>query len=171
MRFSHLSPAGIAWMSPVTTGAAAQPESIGDRAEKDRRWPAMLRRLKGLRKRGRRSIRIVDADCGAGDLLIHAARRARELGFVAIEGRGVDTDPRFVAQAQRTAAWQADPAIGLVFELGHQCEAMREETDFPADLLLCSATGDDAREIADLARMAGDTVLCDRREATGGERR
>lgn len=162
VRFSHLSPPAIVWMQPVTFGTASRPDPIGDRAEKDRRWPAMLRKLKGLRKLGRRSIRIVDADCGAGDLLIHAAQRARELGFVAIEGRGVDTDPQLVASAQRNAARQSDPAIGLVFELGDQDKAMHDEREFPADLLLCSASGQDARNVTRLARTAGDTVLCDR---------
>lgn len=162
MRFSHLSPPAIVWMQPATLGIAARPDTIGDRAEQDRRWPAMLRKLKGLRKLGRRSIRIVDADCGAGDLLIHAAQRARELGFVAIEGRGVDTDPQLVASAQRNAAQQSDPAIGLVFELGDQDKAMHDETEFPADLLLCSASGRKARSLTRLARTAGDAVLCDR---------
>ncbi len=164
MRYSHLSPSAIVWMSPIAFGAGARPENIGARAEKDRRWPAMLRKLKGLRKLGRRSIRIVDADCGAGDLLIHAARRARELGFVAIEGRGVDADPRLIADAQITAARQSDPAIGLVFEQGDRDNAMREECDFPADLLLCSAPRNEARAVVKLARTAGNTVLCDVRE-------
>ncbi len=165
MRFSHLSPSAIIWMSPVSFGAVARPESLGERAEKDRRWPAMLRKLKGLRKLGRRSIRIVDADCGAGDLLIHAAQRARELGFVAVEGRGVDADPQLVNAAKKTAARQPDAAIGLVFELGDQREAMREEAQFPADLLLCSSSESEARDFARIARAAGDTVLCAR---TGG---
>lgn len=170
MRFSHLSPAGIVWISPLAIHTAAQPERIGDRAERDRRWPAMLRTLKRLRKRGRHSIRIVDADCGAGDLLIHAARRARELGFVAIEGRGIDTDPRLVASARCAAARQADPAIGLVFELGDQDAAMRDEAEFPADLLLCSASRADAHATAESARAAADRVLCDRRDDVEGER-
>ena len=145
-------PAGIVWMAPA---ASAQ-----DRAEKDRRWPAMLRKLKGLRKRGRRSIRIVDANCGAGELLIYAARRAREMGFVAIEGRGIDADPRLIASALHAAARASDPAIGLVFELGDPDKALQEEAEYPADLLLCPAS--DTRERAALARTAADIVLWDR---------
>ena len=167
MLHSPMTPATILWMSPAATVRSVSMQGARSRAEQDRRWPAMLRKLKGLRKRGRRSIRIVDTDCGAGELLIHAVRRARELGFVAIEGRGVDSDPRLLASAKAAAAaCQADPAIGLVFDLGNQDAAMRAEAEFPADLLLCSASAAKARDMARLARTAGDTVLC---ETTEGE--
>ncbi|KTE01715.1 hypothetical protein ATE68_11420 [Sphingopyxis sp. H038] len=162
MHYSYSAPAGIVWMAPATSGWGALVQGAQDRAEKDRRWPAMLRKLKDLRKRGRRSIRIVDADCGAGELLIHAVRRAREMGFVAIEGRGIDADPRLIASARRAAAQQGDPAIGLVFEQGDPDEAMREEAEYPADLLLCPASDTGARELKALARTAADTVLWDR---------
>jgi len=147
----------------VSTVSAASRRGAQNPAEKDRRWPAMLRKLKSLRKRGRRSIRIVDADCGAGELLIRAARRAREMGFVAIEARGIDTDPRLIARALHAAARRNDPAIGLVFELGDQDEVLREEAEYPADLLLCPVSDSDARERAELARAAADTVLWDRK--------
>lgn len=157
----------ILWMSPAATVRPVSMQGARGRAEQDRRWPAMLRKLKRLRKRGRRSIRIVDTDCGAGELLIHAVRRARELGFLAIEGRGVDSDPLLLGSAKAAAAaCPADPAIGLVFELGEQDAAMRAEAAFPADLLLCSASAARARDMARLARTAGDTVLC---ETTEGE--
>ncbi|MGH6633552.1 hypothetical protein [Sphingopyxis sp.] len=84
------------------------------------------------------------------------------MGFVAIEGRGIDADPRLIARARRAAARQADPAIGLVFEQGDQRQAMREEAEYPADLLLCSEPDTNARERAALARTAADTVLWDR---------
>jgi len=163
MQYSYIAPAGIVWMAPAAGAWGASVQSAQDRAEKDRRWPAMLRKLKGLRKRGRRSIRIVDADCGAGELLIHAARRAREMGFVAIEGRGIDADPRLIASALRAAERQGDPAIGLVFEQGDADKVMREEAEYPADLLLCPASDTDTRERAALARTAADTVLWDRK--------
>jgi SAM-dependent methyltransferase len=131
----------------------------------------MLRKLKGLRKRGRRSIRIVDADCGAGELLIQAVRRARELGFVAIEGRGIDSDPRLIASARQAAACQADPAIGLVFEEGDIEHAMREEAEFPVDLLLCPSCNENERELAKLAHAAGETILWDRPGKFRGEKR
>lgn len=163
MQYSYTAPASIVWMAPAAGAWGASIQSAQDRAEKDRRWPAMLRKLKGLRKRGRRSIRIVDADCGAGDLLIHAVRRAREMGFLAIEGRGIDADPRLIASALRAAARQRDPAIGLVFEQGDPDKVMREEAEYPADLLLCPASDTDTRERAALARTAANTVLWDRK--------
>lgn len=161
MHYSYRVPVGIVWMSPVSGGLGAL-QGAENRAEKDGRWPSMLRKLKGLRKRGRRSIRIVDADCGAGELLMHAVRRARAMGFLAIEGRGIDADPRLIASARQAAARQRDPAIGLVFEQGEQEKIMREEAEYPADLLLCSATASDMRELAMLARTAANTVLWDR---------
>jgi SAM-dependent methyltransferase len=159
MHYSYRAPAGIVWMAPAPSEWGALTQGTQNRAEKDRRWPAMLRKLKGLRKRGRRSIRIVDADCGAGELLIHAVRRAREMGFVAIEGRGIDADPRLIASARRAAARQSDPAISLVFEQGDPDKALREEAEYPADLLLCSTSDAQTRERATLARTAADTVL------------
>lgn len=168
MRYSPMTPAGILWMSPAGAIQSVAMHSARSAAEKDRRWPAMLRKLKGLRKRGRRSIRIVDADCGAGELLIQAARRARELGFVAIEGRGIDSDPRLIASARRAATRQTDPAIGLVFEEGDMTHAIRGETEFPADLLLCPSSSENERELAKLAHTAGETVLWDRPAKCGG---
>ncbi len=168
MHYSFRAPVGIIWMAPASGWGTPAP-SAQNRAEKDRRWPAMLRKLKGLHKRGRRSIRIVDADCGAGELLLHAVRRAREMGFLAIEGRGIDADPSLVASARRAAARQTDPAIGLVFEQAEKDRVMREEAEYPADLLLCSATDAEARELAALARIAANTVLWDRTAKNGGE--
>lgn len=170
MRYSHLTPSGIVWMSPIVFANAAPLQGTRGCAEMDRRWPAMLRKLKSLRKRGRRSIRIVDADCGAGELLMLAARRARELGFLAIEGRGIDSDPQLIASARRNAARKSDPAIGLVFEAGDPCEAMQEEAAFPADLLLCPAKAREERAIAAIARAAGRTVLWEPTEPTEGAR-
>jgi SAM-dependent methyltransferase len=163
MHYSYSAPAGIVWMAPATNGWGTLVQGAQNRAEKDRRWPAMLRKLTGLRKRGRRSIRIVDADCGAGELLIHAVRRAREMGFVAIEGRGVDADPHLIASARCAATGHSDPAIGLVFEQGDPDEVLREEAEYPADLLLCPASDANTRERAALARTAANTVLWDRK--------
>jgi SAM-dependent methyltransferase len=156
-------------MSPALTGPSALVQGAENRAEKDRRWPAMLRKLTGLRKCGRRSIRIVDADCGAGELLMHAVRRARQMGFLAIEGRGIDADPRLIASARRAAARHADPAIGLVFEQADKDRVMREEAEYPADLLLCSASGADVRDLA-LARTAANTVLWNRAAKAGRQK-
>ena len=171
MRYSPMTPAGILWMSPAAAVQSVATQGARSQAEQDRRWPAMLRKLKGLRKRGRHSIRIVDADCGAGELLIQAVRRARELGFVAIEGRGIDSDPRLIADARQAAARQTDPAIGLVFEEGDMNRAMREETEFRADLLLCPSFRENERELAKLAHAAGETVIWDRPDKHRGEKR
>lgn len=105
-------------------------------AAHDTRWPQLAARLLWLRQAGRRSVRIVDVDCGAGGLLLHAAAHARALGFLAIEGRGVDTSPALVGRARVAAARWRDPAIGVTFDLGEMLAALREEQDFPADILL-----------------------------------
>lgn len=170
MHYAYIAPAGIIWMSPATNAWGALSQGAQNRAEKDRRWPAMLRKLKGLRKRGRRSVRIVDVDCGAGELLLHAVRRARAMGFLAIEGRGIDADPRLIASARRAASGETDPAIGLVFEQGDKDKVMREEAEYPVDLLLCSASDAEARELGVLAQAAGNTVLWDRTTRGGGNK-
>jgi hypothetical protein len=123
------------------------------RVAADRRWAPALRMLRGLHKRGRRSIRIVHASCGDGTLLIHAARAARSLGFTAIEGHGVDRDPALVAAARLSAALVKDPAIGLTFEAGDGAETLTAETEFPADLVFYA--DDSAASLAALARAAG----------------
>lgn len=155
MHHNPAAPAAIVWMSPGNTALRA---AVRSSAEKDRRWPALIRKLKSLRKRGRRSVRIVDAHCGAGELLIAAARRARALGFLAIEGRGIDADRSLIAAARRAAAEEKDPAIGFLFEEGDAREAMREEAEFPADLLLADADDEDGGR-DQLARSAADTIL------------
>jgi ribosomal protein L11 methylase PrmA len=123
-------------------------------AQADRRWPAIQRALFALRKAGRRSIRIVDAGCGAGDLLIQAARHARSIGFLAIEGRGIDRDPAAIVRARSTARLVSDPAIGLSFESGDARAALRDEDEVPADLVLYSDRG-----LADAARCAGAVAI------------
>lgn len=131
----------------------------GYRAEADRRWPMIVRKLAALSKRGRRSLRVVDADCGTGELLVAVARQARTLGFVAIEARGVDRDPRRIASARIAARSVRDPAIGLTFEVGDAATALREEAEFPADLVLYEAAQANPRELAQAARAAGQTAL------------
>ena len=127
-------------------------------AQADRRWSIVLRRLSALRRRGRRAVRIVDASCGAGDLLIQAARSARALGFVAIEGRGVDRDPAMIARARASAGLAVDPAIGLQFDVSEPQSALEEEADFPADIVLYAAQDGDA-PLRQAAVAAGNTVL------------
>ena len=147
-------------ISPMPFTAAPGPRA------RDRRWPAVKRRIKALRERGRRSIRIVDAGCGAGELLIAAARYARAFGFVAIEGRGIDQDPRRVAHARQAATGLDDPAIGLVFEQREVESVLREECEFPVDLLLCPAPEAGKQALVDLARAAARAVLWEPRDTT-----
>lgn len=161
MHYSYSVPAAIVrWVAPAAAMHAAFRQVAQGRAEADRRWPMILRKLAALRKRNRRSIRIVDANCGAGELLKLAVTRARVLGFTAIEGRGIDSDPLLIARAKASAAG-SDPAIGLIFEVGDPREALREEAEFPADLVLYAGQGDAMDGLAGMARAAGRTVLRD----------
>lgn len=105
-------------------------------ARHDPRWPAVAAALAALHEAGRFSIRIVDADCGAGSLLIHAAHHARAIGYNAIEARGIDGSPALVGRARAAAARLADPAIGVSFDLADALTALREEEEAPADILL-----------------------------------
>ncbi len=131
----------------------------GRRALHDPRWPALNQALVDLRLRHRHAIRIVDADCAAGSLLLRACRRARELGFTAIEGRGIDGSPALIGQARAAALKLSDPAIGVAFELADAQTALRDEADFPADIALWSGAHRPAIDDA-LARAAA-FVICD----------
>lgn len=117
----------------------------------DARWPRIAATLDGLRLRHRRAVRIVDADCGCGTLLIEAAQYARSIGFAAIEVRGIDGAPAMIGRAKAAALRHADPAIGYRFDCTDMDEALDEEAAFPADILLCHAA---------LAG-AGDVVIAD----------
>lgn len=134
------------------------------RAESDGRWPAIVEALTSLRDTDRHSVRIVDADCGAGALLIHAAEQARALGFTAIEGRGIDGAPVLVARARSSAARLHDAAIGLSFEAVDVLSALEEEAEFPADILLWSGrpAGFDERRVQRAMSKAANLVLVDK---------
>jgi SAM-dependent methyltransferase len=75
------------------------------------------RALQILHIHGRHSVFIVDMACGDGRLLLHAARRARALGFVAIDAKGFDDAPAQIAFATAAAHAVRDPAIGFAFTL------------------------------------------------------
>ena len=79
-------------------------------ALRDPRWDAIAATLTGLRQRRRRAVRIVDADCGCGTLLLAVLTHARALGFTAIEGRGLDRSPMRIGRARRAATRLRDPA-------------------------------------------------------------
>ena len=132
-------------------------------ATHDPRWPEIAAALTALRDDKRRTVRIVDADCGAGCLLLEATCHARALGFTAIEGRGIDASPALIGRARSAAARLRDPAIGLVFEAADILQALDEERYFPADIVLWhgvtnGGTGDRLRDV--LAR-AGHSVIGD----------
>ncbi len=129
-------------------------------ASHDPRWPRVAAALDALRDRGRHAVRIVDVDCGAGALLLHALRHARAIGFTAIEGRGIDGSPALIERARAAAARLVDPAIGVEFEMGDALDALAAECDLPADIVLW---GGPRRPAIDAAlACAGQVVICDK---------
>ena len=131
-------------------------------AAHDPRWPVLAAVLQELHDQKRYAVRIVDADCGAGCLLLHAVRHARALGFTAIEGRGIDGSPALIGRARAAAARVRDPAIGVVFEMGDMVEALRDEHDLPADIVLWHpGAGDLHHDVSEALRRAGDRVIGD----------
>jgi hypothetical protein len=155
-RLSGSSAAPIA-----STPAVVRPGSR--RAAHDPRWPAVAARLALLREQRRRAVRIVDADCGAGTLLVHAVLHARSLGFTAIEGRGIDGSPALIGRANAAAGRLRDPAIGLAFEVGDMARALGDEEDCPADIVLWhgSANGCEPPFVRDALARASDLVVGD----------
>lgn len=139
-------------------------------ARSDPRWPQIVAALAGLREGDRRAVRIVDADCGCGSLLIEAARHARSLGFTGVEGRGIDGSPALIGRARAKAARLCDPGIGLDFELTDMKLALGQEAVCPADIVLChDSRADDQRpDVAAALAAAGDIVIGDRATAAGG---
>ena len=139
----------------VTTGSRA--------AQSDPRWPSVAAALAELREQHRHAVRIVDADCACGTLLIETARYARGLGFTAIEGHGIDGAPTLIGRARASAARLQEPAIGLTFECADMVEALVREADFPADIVLfhCRHEGSDHRAAAALLAAAGKVVIGD----------
>ncbi|MFV0623390.1 SAM-dependent methyltransferase [Sphingomonas sp. ac-8] len=126
-------------------------------ARSDPRWPQLAATLAALRLRGRFAVRIVDADCGCGTLLIETVRHARALGFTAIEGRGIDGAPALIGRARAAAGRLRDPAIGLVFECADAVRALTEEAVQPADIVLWHAT--DGERAAAVLRASADVVI------------
>lgn len=158
MHYTLSLPAGSPWPI-VSIGASMQERDAASSAESDPRWSALAGRLKSLRKRGRRSVRIVDVNCGNGILLIQAARQARSLGFLAIECLGVDRDAGAVEEARRRAHWLADSAVGLTFEVGEPLAHLAVEAEFPADIVLYEGSVHPAHDFRDAVRRAGDLAL------------
>ncbi|WP_010215370.1 hypothetical protein [Sphingomonas sp. PAMC 26621] len=129
---------------------------------RDARWAAVSAALVALRDGNRRSVRIVDADCGNGTLLLCAVQQARALGFTAIEARGIDAAPAHVARARAAAAAMHDPAIGIAFETGDLLAALDVERELPADIVLWhGARGRNASAEARAVACAGRTLIAD----------
>jgi SAM-dependent methyltransferase len=108
-------------------------------------------------------VRIVDADCGAGSLLLHSARHARAPGFTAVECRGIDGSPALIGRARAAAAACPDAAIGIVFEMADMVLALEADRDVPADLVIWHGDRPDDRRPAALAavRAAGEVLIAD----------
>ncbi len=128
----------------------------------DPRWPRITAALAAMRERHRHAVRIVDADCACGTLLIAAVRYARVLGFTAIEGHGIDDAAPLIGRARAAAARLHDPAIGLSFERADLAQALAREADVPADILLCHHRHDADHSTARLLAAAGHVVIDDR---------
>ncbi|SOB88262.1 hypothetical protein SAMN06297144_3410 [Sphingomonas guangdongensis] len=144
--------------------SSQRPVSLSDRSVRsDPRWPEITATLATLRDRRRHAIRIVDADCGRGALLIAVARYARTLGFTAIEGRGIDGSPALIGAARTAAARLHDPAIGLSFECADLLTALSAEAELPADIVLWNGSvhAGHRSDIAAALAGSGDRVIGD----------
>lgn len=100
-------------------------------------WARIDAALIDLRAQGRHAIRVLDLGCGPGTWLLRTAARARDLGFTAIEGRGIDISPAMIALAREAAMDMPDPQIGLAFDVGDILETLEQEGQHACDLALC----------------------------------
>lgn len=144
------------------------PAQVGRRCPcKDERWPDIVDALDQLRAAKRCSVRIIDADCGAGSLLLHAVRYARAIGFTAIEARGIDGVPMLIGRARAAAASASDRAIGVTFETADLMAALAEEQEFPADIVIWHghAASIDQAMIERAVAAAGRLVITDHARA------
>lgn len=138
---------------------------------RDARWPTIVAALSGLRAVKRHSVRIVDADCERGNLLLCAVRHARAIGFTAIEARGIGGSPAQIRRARAAAAAIDDPAIGISFEADDLITALEGEADFPADILVWhGCKGRNPMVAAAVASAAARTVIADPAADTYGAR-
>jgi hypothetical protein len=81
---------------------------------------------------------MLDLDCADGGRLLHAAEKARELGFVSIEGRGASLWAAGVRHARWQAELAAHPSTDLHFEIAEPIAALASEHDGAADLIFLS---------------------------------
>lgn len=123
--------------APRRKGAHRQPVRVAAKVEQ---------LLQALRKAGRRSLLIVQTHCGDGHVANAAARRARALGFVAIEVRGFDADAEAIGKAWADALVEPDPAIGVEYRVTDDDSHLPVE-DHEADLVLCAHDDAEAHRI------------------------
>ncbi|WP_130327116.1 methyltransferase domain-containing protein [Sphingomonas sp. BK036] len=143
----------------VKRTCTAQP---GSEAAHDQRWPRIEAALLALQSSGRHAVRIVDADCGAGTLLLHALGHARQLGFTAVEGHGIDRSSLLIGRARSAARRAADPALGVDFEVADIVAALRDEQDLSADIVICHDLARYRRpEAVRALRNAGRIIIAD----------
>jgi len=100
-------------------------------------WSRLDATLVRMWTEGRRAIRILDLGCGPGTWLLRLAVRARDLGFSAIDGRGIDVAPAMIDLARSRLRFAYDPHIGLRFEVADMIEALDEEDEESFDIVLC----------------------------------
>ena len=94
--------------------------------------------LAELRNHGHRSVRLLDLDCADGARLLRAAAKAREFGFVSIEGHGVSLWTAGIRHARWQAELDAHPSTSLTFDIAEPIAALAAEHDGAADLILLS---------------------------------
>lgn len=104
-------------------------------------------------------MRIVDVNCGDGMLLIQAVQQARTLGFLSIEGVGVDGDAKDIGDDQWRSLLLTDSAVGLEFHVGEPAAQLELECDFPADIILYASESPVPQSLRDALRFAGDFAL------------
>lgn len=100
-------------------------------------WTRLDAMLVRMRTEGRRAIRILDAGCGPGTWLLRLVVRARDMGFVAIDARGIDLSPAMIDLARIRARSTADAHIGIRFEVGDIVDALDDEDERSFDIVLC----------------------------------
>ncbi len=122
-------------------GGLLRRAGLSTEPEGPRRGPCdarIARALAEFRNHGHRAVRMLDLDCADGSRLLRAAARAREFGFVAIEGRGVSLWTAGIRHARWQAEVQAHPSTSLVFEIAEPIAALAAEHDGAADLIFLS---------------------------------
>lgn len=149
---------------PSSTSTVTRSMILGSRAaHNDARWTEICAALAALR--AQRAIPSVwSTPTAPAALLIKAVRHARALGFTAIEGRGIDGSPAMIGRARVAAARLHEPAIGLTFEVADMIEALADEADVPADIVLWhgSRADDNRPGLRESLAKAGDIVIGDR---------